>query len=539
MAVTLSHIPLIALARDPLPITFTTDNFKTSNAAKATCLLEIVTNPAVGYSFDVIFNNQTITFSVVTTPDDSGTQMRTINGGETLNDWVENVLVVILNKNKAVSEVFNVQYGISGPKHADFESLIAESISDLDIDVSGFLNANKVISSTGADAIFRTNFKINYQLVYYDTNLPFTNVESLEPDADEAVTIDISELLEGIAENNFVFEATEAWEILPNDIVKYYIKYWESYGIGDAFTNRAVNTTPLRRVIEGATSWIEQAKLNETDEFWWDAQLKNPWLTKKPTVSNILPDQKILLKFVQYFNGNEGTGINYNLVIKAFDANNDATTITINIGIIDQYDIVQIDASPQRHNIATDIVRIEVSIQSSYQQSILTPIYTFKLDRSYRNNIRYYFFRNSFGGYDTLQGLGITEAEENYKRQRATTQLPTNFTRKNRETRVVSVDNQVSFNANLGFMNNWGDGVNAWANYIRELYATDEGYEIIQGVYYPIDVLTTNQKLLEDENYIPEFLELEYSRAYVEKGAASQIYALEGSYTNQYTEPYD
>jgi len=106
-------------------------------------------------------------------------------------------------------------------------------------------------------------------------------------------------------------------------------------------------------------------------------------------------------------------------------------------------------------------------------------------------------------------------------------------------TKVLAVNQETNFKVNMGFSNNWGASNQAWANYVRQLYSTLEAYEIIQGEIYPIDILTSDQKLLEDENYLPDFLELEYTRAYVEKGATSEIPALQGSYTNQYSESYD
>jgi len=263
---------------------------------------------------------------------------------------------------------------------------------------------------------------------------------------------------------------------------------------------------------------------------------KNTWLTRKPKICTILPDQKVLLKlFVYQFPQYASLFV----TIATTNTLGQVVKIQQALGNTDLYLLFQVDASPLRHGFTADIVKMDVYLEASTGGELFSEILTFNIDRNYYNNIRHFFFRNSFGGFDSLQSVGLGSVKESYNRIRATNQIPSRHIRTDRETKTISVDQQLEFKANIGFLNNYGDSNQSWANYVRELYSTLEAYEVIIGEIYPIDILTSDQKLLEDENYLPDFMELEYTRAYVEKGATSEIPALQGSYTNQYTESYD
>ena len=532
MAITISTIPTVILAKDPLPITFITDNFKTDDGSFASISLEINAPLNDGEGFDITFNSKTLEFLIKDAPDDSGLQIRSTNGGESLSDYVSAALIPALRENIDIVEVFRI--GKINPNGFFITALERAEISDLAFAPTGGAAFIGTSIFNGSDITYRNNFRINYEIIDNATNLPISNIEALEPLSDSTVTIDISEIIQGISKNEFIFNSANAYDLLPDNVERIYIRYWESYGLNENATNRKVLSTSGLYLIEGATSWIDQALLNEESKFWWDTISKDTWLTRKPNGAYILPDQPLILFLLN--TANYGGTVNFN--IESFIGEISQDLKQFSLSNPNQYTIYQFDASPKRHSIADNIEYIEVYYTFG-TGNLLSDKLTFYIDRSWHQNIRYFFYRNNFGAFDSLQSVGLGEVQENYKRNRSTLQIPPRFTTKDRETKIQSVEKQLTFKVNLGFLNNYGVGLNAWSNYIRQLYSSLESFEIIRDVIYPIDGTTTKQKLLEDLEFIPDFFEFEYVRAFIEKGATSEIPALQGSYSDQYDESYD
>lgn len=534
--ITLSSIPHVNLARDPLFVTFITDNYKQSNGAAAYQVFKLTSLPSANDTLTISTSDgKQWVFTFVAEPDDSGLQIETPPAGQTIDDYTQSYIYPALLANYTLFEFATIDYAVNLLNVTI--TAREKAFNPITVTANGF-TIQGVYGGNGSAEVYRENFKINYQLYSTDTDLPISGIRSLEPNALGKLDVDIHKLIEGLANNTFIFDAANVVEPLPNDIYRVYIKYWESYGLGTAFTNRKTKNSSSFNLIEAASSFIDQAELNEQGKTWIDTvgTRKPVWLTKKPQVCSILPDQKVLLKifardFLVYYDQTL-------LTIRKTDVNGVITKQQITITDDVKLAIYQFDVSPNRLNIGNNIASYEVFIEGASGGEPRTDVLTFKIDRTYYNNIRQYFFRNSLGGFDTIQGVGIGKTDADYKRERASVNLPNKHVRTDRETKVISVEEKLDFKANLGFGANWGEGKHAWANYIRNLYSTEEAFEIINEVLYPIDITTSKAPLVDDNNHLPDYT-LEYTRAYVERGAPSKIPALQGAYTNQYTEQYD
>lgn len=531
--ITLSTIPNIVLSRDPLPVDFATSNFKLTTGAKAVYSFRLVDLPSTNDTLTITINGVEHVFTCKLMPDDSGYQFSEPTLAETIGNDVAGYVGRALRPALLANYYINSSFAVTGAGDTIILTALDEKYQTIAATASGFTLAISVGNTAGANATYRENFKINYQIVDAITHAPITSPEALEPDANGEVTIDISEFLQGLAINSFNLNSNNLYyELSTAHLKRVYLRCWESYGINPVTVLKNTKTTDFY-VMEAASSWIEQARLNEYSQWWYDGQLTNKFfLTKMPRERNVLPGQKVLLHYLHL-----DTGGGLILKIKLFINGVEDDLLFYNVPYAGANKLYQFDVSPEKLGLNSDITSYQVWCENSIGNTV-SEMRTFTIDKNYYNNIRFFFFRNALGGYDTIQALGSGTVEESYTRERTTVQIPPRFKVTDRETRIVNIDQQLSFKANLGFMNLQGEGRDRWANAIRQLYSSFEAYEIINGELYPIDIIRDKQRLLDDDNYLPDFFEMEYTRAYIEKGAPSDVPQLEGAYSQQYSPQY-
>lgn len=534
--ITLPAIPAVVLSRDPLPLTLSSNNYKTADAVKAAAYVGLTSFPLLGDKLNVTFLGNKYTLTCTTTTNDDGVSFRVTNGTETLDEYVDNVLVPALQSNYNLAQYWHI-YPASVANRFYFTAIDARLMADFEFtwSVSNFFYVyNKTL---GQDAAYRDNFKINYQIIKFENGLPVavSPVESLEPNADGSITIDPNEYLQGLVANSFdLYYSRFCKKLSSTDVLKLAIRCWESYNI-DPVLNRKVYQSNTFHIIEAASARIDQARLNENNLWWYNAQLTNKYfLTKMPAERNILPGQRVFLKYL-HVDGAVGLSLRVQSYTNGV-LTDDKFLASLNNPGADP-EVYQFEVSPEALTLSAGITSYQVYLTNSMGNA-LTEIRTFTLDKSYYKNVRFFFFRNALGGFDTIQAMGSGQWEEEYTRQRATKELPAKFLITDRETEVIDVSQELTFKANLGFLNYLGEGRERWANACRQFYSTKEAYEIINNELYPIDLKTNKQLLFDDENFLPDFFTIEYTRAYIEKGAPSNVPQLEGAYSTQYSPQY-
>jgi len=521
--ITISSIPTVVLARDPLPITFASNNYEQTEGEKATAYIDFLRLGVIGDEFVFTFFDISYTFTCdgltpIYLKDPTGLIFSPGNA-ETIDDYVQNVMLPLLQNHYGLTRYFRFYH--NGTANRIFIEALTEGYIDpfTIIDTpTNFLTYVKGIPF-GVNPGYRENFKINYEVVDAVTDQPLSPIESLEPNSGGEITVDIHEFLEKLASNTFELDSDYPFSTQFDNLKKVYIRFWETYGLDTPAVN-AMNRTEFY-VLEAGTSHREKAILNELGLRWYDVQLTNKYfLTKMPQDRNVLPGQKILLKWLQL---SSSPGIILNIeTLRIINNSPDTQLIQSSVMSPAQYQVYQFDVSPVRHNMASDIVSFRVWLTNS-ASAIISEIRTFTIDRNYYNNTRYFIFKNSLGGFDTIQALGYYRSDEEYKRERISVQLPPNYNLYHRETKVVSISQQTVFKVNLGFLNLHGAGREKWVNAVRELYSSTEAYELVDSELYPIDILTDKQKLFENDNYLPDFFEMEYAWAFTDNGSPSNL----------------
>lgn len=526
--ITLSSIPRIVLGRDPLFVTFQTDNFQSQAGSYAFEIFKLSSLPGNGSVLTITIGTDSYVFTCATNPGGSDKQFAVPNNGESILDYTTRVIYPLLKNNYYINAICDVT--LSGDK-ITITKLEKESCPIV-VSSAGFSHTG-VYGGDGADVIYRENFKINYRIVSETTGKPLIEYRSLEPDADGMAEVDISCFTKNIAISSFVFNSETVHELLAADSVPVYVQCWESYGFDSDAVRSQMQNSPVFNVINGESSYMDQALLNSQDKTWADNISKCRWLTKKPNNCNVLPNQKILLKLLFY----SFTKADILFVVKYTDADGSLTYSKTQITKPDLYSINQFDASPERHNISDTCAKIDVYLETSLG-TLLSDSMTFNIDRNYHYVTRQYLFENPLGGFDSIQALGAGTATGSYKRVKTRSALKKKHINTDRQTKVVAVTPETKCVVNLGFTNNWGDNRFAWGNFVHQFNSTKNAFEIIQGIAYPIDIITKSQKLIDDNIYLDDTKKIEYTRAYVET-APENIPMLDGAYSDHYNEQYD
>ena len=166
---------------------------------------------------------------------------------------------------------------------------------------------------------------------------------------------------------------------------------------------------------------------------------------------------------------------------------------------------------------------------SGHQAERISEIRTFKIDRSYQENRRYFLFLNSIGGYDTLCATGDQEDSLEYTRTESVKTLPIGFEYMDHERATDQVIEAITYKANTGWINRES------LTWIRDLFLSRKVFQIKGDKLMAVVISTT--KVLQRVDKVDLFnIEFEYSRSY-----ESEFYSREivyAGYTDDFANDY-
>lgn len=122
---------------------------------------------------------------------------------------------------------------------------------------------------------------------------------------------------------------------------------------------------------------------------------------------------------------------------------------------------------------------------------------------------RQLLYRNSLGGLDTIMLRGSHQDETTYERQQASvTNFPDQYFDRRLKAAVVSIraTETLTIKANTGFVPKWK------VDSLRDLFLSEEVYEVMSGRLVPVNIITSKATLYQkDDNLFS--VELEYQRS--------------------------
>lgn len=531
--ITFSTIPKIILAKDPFFVDITSDNYKLSEGSGSSLTFNIAQIFTIYDNFTISIDSVEHNFSFTESPDDSGTQLGLSLADEAVADYIARVILPALQVYYPIVSVISVSAtGISITLTALNDEPIKLSFrqSIYDTEAGEMVVSPTITCVVYADS-FKENFRINVELVDKKTGTTVIERRAYEPNENGLIQQNFSQFVRKLAETNFDIVASGVTN-LSSDIRQLYFRVFESYGVGDDYTISRVYNSDTFYLLQGATNWLAQAVLNATDQSWYNEQVANrSFLTNAPNLLNIVPGQKICLKYLHLT-----TSPNNTLVFQQLsDGTVTSETETAFTGVT-QYSVYQLLLDFSTIDDATDQIKVWIKDVSG---SIISEIRTYNVDRTYYSRLRYFVFRNPKGAYDTVYATGIGSSQEKLTRVETDNVLPAKHTVKDREIATADVDQNPIFKVNFGWLNQYGINIEAMANYLRQLLGSTDIYELVDGTLIPIRITNGNTSLLEDEQYLNGDFEISYTRAFVERGGATVPIVTGGAYTDKYSAAYE
>jgi hypothetical protein len=469
-----------------------------------------------GHSFKLAWGTNEVTFTLATTPDDSGTQIRAASGGESKASWCA-AFTQYLMYNYLLIKDFDIRYDeILGEEGDYFIELKAqEKGSDYDLTFSdnNVTGLSEELNAGGSDPVLRDGFKlITRTYLNIDSEDTFLGEDRIVPDTDGYANFNLSGFLKPQMENTSLFLFPETL----NDIIidrtaqckKFFIKYAEIYD--DIVRKLYSSDEDPNYIIPGGIDFIKLAKYHEDESSFWDMmQYNKDFLTWQPVNKSIWARQPEKLYYLVW----KADTTTIKLMVKMYYTDDTTATITKETQACSQYQLYECVVSYNKFDLINEeashdkeIEKYEVWIADQDDAKIsISRFYT--LDRKVYTNARIFIFRNSLSGYDTLRCTGESVKTTDLTRTTIEVLNDFDFTSKDAQLKNNIVFESQKFKTNTGFI------TKEYTEYLREFELSGEIYEFVLNRLYPILLVSTKSDIHKDNNYL-HFREFEYVRAY-------------------------
>ncbi len=498
----------VAPARNPMLLKLLTDNLWSVVGVKAQDGPLFSAAPIDGDTFTISFKTYSYTFTIknAVSPGDPYTWMRKKNTGETLSDYVTNIVLPTISKAYHIHQNYDLSLTLIGSPTPNLPQVIIRAkqtgsewtIRNTVDPVTGRIAENTDIRIDGVDGLRRENFKIYCDI--YVQEVPGTGdfilAGSPEADPDE----------DGYASFRLDRYITFDRDDLPTQgsyvsynakIIKpYYYVYGEKFGTPIAHSGiLGLGPQSAKIALDGGFRFDRFPSYQMGDAFYdeWVNAATNKFLTLAPRIQTICPQMPIWL----YYYVHQGTSA----VLKGKIFYSDGTDSTESLlsfpAVYTQITALPVGLNQLGAALAfldidpDDVVAYELWIEfdSSARRS---ESFTFLIsDVQYEFN-RFILFKNSLGGYDTLWCHGICEVGAEVDILSAKRNVPSLYDSSTRELLQYSKSYMESVKVSTGYKGREDlfDG-QGYVRYLRDLLISEDAHEWQDG---PIAITIEDQK---------------------------------------------
>jgi len=244
--------------------------------------------------------------------------------------------------------------------------------------------------------------------------------DAVEPDDQLQSTFDLHAWLQTLFTNYQFTYRTSGLMFWKTDFLKpYFFDYKEVYYDGSTLVTGDATEESTRYILNGRfTDLYNQNYENQNRSYFDDVVDNKLFLTLQPRTKTIDINQSERL----YFLNHDVAVSSLNLNVKVYFS--DATDQTINKAtlVASQYSVYEIACGFKDFDLSALestnklVVKYEVWI-SAQDSTMISEVFTYKVDRKKYVNVRYLVFRNRAGGYDTVRCFGILTADNEFEHQ--------------------------------------------------------------------------------------------------------------------------
>ncbi|HOW26163.1 MAG TPA: hypothetical protein PK711_10895 [Bacteroidales bacterium] len=505
--------PKVSFCNNPILFGVSTNNMFASDGVTAKMVLQL-TGPdeTTGHGFTLSFNDHTLGFTLASSPDESGLQLMVASGGITLQEW-GNLLVEGLRSNYHLVSNFHISGSYQGSYKITLESIEPSADYSLTLSDSTVTTLSVESNRQGATPVVRENFKIVGRVYIVNTpgELTFLAEEQITPDAEGKAQFDFAQyLLVEIADSSrFLFPQVISDFIFDrsDQIRRFVVQFCESYT--GLYHRLQITWSTDTYVTVGGIDFAQMAKYIQEGSSYFDMlQYNKDFLTWRPQSKKIWIRQPEMLHFLIWYDDTSWLAQRIRIT---YSDNSTFTFTQYTYSPINKYDIVEVVCTYAKLDLISlpesqgkTIHKYEVWLEDNGVQVSRTM--EFILDRTVYPNQRFFIFRNSLGGYDSIRCTGETIKQTDIARFTVERIIP-DFSVMDPPRRQLFARETQKYSTNTGFI------TKLESEYLRDFFLSSEIYEFIENRLYPVMVLSTSLKVHKDNDYL-YYREFEYARAY-------------------------
>lgn len=488
MALTINTQPFpLAGTGRPIIVRATTNNWITTAGVLYARSMTLTAGATAGQTLILSFNGGAIvvTMTAAATPDSSGTQF-------TSGTTTASTIAADLNRNFTLNYWFVITSSGTTVTFTARQKGTAPTIT-----FSGTYSGYTLGTATaGVNEVKRSNFQALLD-VWLEVNAvsfgdaPIAKLAQT-PDANGQFVFDISTILDAYMVDTVPTYGATTNTIVPKMVQAYKIFLAESYGIPAAVQAYHVHNTPVLYAIRSRRTQAENANnANSVPE---------SILSGRPVTKHITTDQKEYLHVCSTQGG--GSAYTTSILITFTDGTTKTHTAP---PTTPSYVFPAVFCVPTGYaalGIAAQITGphagktvAKYSVKFSFASSGWEPEYTYIIADKCPTFQRYFLFRNSRGGWDTLRCAGIMSKSVQVARDAVRNIVPANYTMLDTESAYENTVAVEQYDISTGFLFD----TQAEAEYFaREFLASEAVYWDNNGRFEPVTVTTTDARVNRD-----------------------------------------
>ena len=532
---------LNSFSGNPIRYEVLSGSLLSSVGSKAQMILKFTAMEVVtGHHFCLTVNNEVLTFNQIMFPDDSGLSIPLIN-----NNLAEYVFAICecLKLNYTLRSNYDFILGdiTTGERRITIIAKEKGSKWTLAFGNNTVSGLTMDLNQGGTDEIERDNFGIVCS-VWIDQTVNIQGGNAPHPtgviqpqlhkiaedlksvDSDGKAIFDISEYLRSFIKTNlegpqlFTYPevATQNLAVWKNLVLPYYVSFAERY----SNATRMLVFDTIRYAIAGGLSRELLCVYNDqaADYFSLSDNLKR-FLTWAPVVKTT---GKTQMEKLSFFLCGDNHPYSYRLAIRVkfsdgsyfsyYGSDSDSCSTPTLLEIMVGYDHLGLSSL----DVTRDVESWEVWLEDRLG-GVISEVRKFILDTDVYEHERTFLLRNSFGRYDTIRFLGTGETTMAYERNAGEVVSDEVITSINPPSKNFETWETQSFKADSGFVSQ------QMRDYLRELLITNEAYEVVQGLLFPIVLKSVKISPFATDGVYLYNLQVEYDRAYNDQYYSGQF----------------
>lgn len=489
----------IAFAGNPLRYQVVSDAQYISPGTRTILELHFLgLDSTIGHNFQLSFMNMVLDFAISNGSNDLGLSIPPATSTDTLSSWSAKVGAAMAMNYYIHTYYDLVILGIDFFFIAkDFGAVYTMTYTN--VNVIGISSLNHL---PGVDTVVHPGFGVIAQVL--DDQGVILGEDFRPVDSAGRIKFDLSDYLNSSIENFTIPHFTIPGTI---DKLKSFIDGMKSYQV--AFCEKydgvikKVWIEDFRSVVMGGLSREGLVKWNDGNAFWDSVTNQQRFLTWCPSGKLTTQNQLERLYFLNV--ANVTLTLNYRVFFTDGSNQNISSQYSATANSIIEIQVGYEDLDLGYLQPLKQVMGWNVWLNSG--QQVISEVYNFNIDQTYKEYDRQFLFRNSFGWYDVMRATGKVNRILTFVKTEGYAVVEDFETVLNSPDRNFFSFETQTFTATTGWVTKQNQ------EWLRDFLISREVYEIIDGLLYPIKITSKKSTQGKDGDYNLS-LDFEYARAY-------------------------